>query len=251
MTTLGNEILRDTAETTKNRAHAIKSRLEEMGYKAPLSHAYEILATSRGYRNWPTMKSTLDKIGEVVPSDERSAVQRPRFGDVQGSTNSKVIMRSMEEEEKLVWTPQERLDKGSAIEITTWVIGKIEDKSSWGAEWKGRAVALLFGIIETLVYLRDQKGVDLDVKNIRDHLALDRYVKFAWGTVRSDVPNEIRCPISNYLNSGGYVDAGGRDQSDTIVEVHGFLEELISDALAMIETDLKWHAFKVKRHSVG
>lgn len=59
MTNLGNENLRADDETTKRRAYAIKERLQELGHKVPLTHAYEILACSCGFRNWPTMKAAL------------------------------------------------------------------------------------------------------------------------------------------------------------------------------------------------
>ena len=248
MTTLGNENLCNDAETTKKRAHAIKSRLGEMGHKAPLSHAYEILATSCGYRNWPTMKAARAKVEEVSSSTQRNVVQPPMF---RGSSNTKMIGPTIFSPEELPWTHQDRLEKGSANDITSWIVGKISDEGSWGAEWKGRVVGLLFGIMRALVYLRDQKGRDLNLKTVRGHLPLDRYVKFAWGIIHSDVPDQVLRPISSYLNATGYVDGSGRDQSDAVVEVHGYLEAIISDALGMIETDLKWHAFKVKRHSVG
>ncbi|MCV9964993.1 hypothetical protein OIU34_24155 [Pararhizobium sp. BT-229] len=60
MTNLGNENLRADDETTKRRAYSIKERLQELGHKVPLTHAYEILATSCGFRNWPTMKAALE-----------------------------------------------------------------------------------------------------------------------------------------------------------------------------------------------
>ena len=247
MTTLGNENLCDDAVATKKRAQAIKSRLEEMGHKAPLSHAYEILATSCGYRNWPTMKAN---VGKKVENARGPYI----FGRVQGSTNTKIIMRT--EDPDLKWvgvgpaTP-DLFDKATYDEITALIAGKISDEGSWGAMWKGRVVGFLTGIIWALVCLRDQKGSALNVETIRRHLSLDHYVKFAWGTIKSDVPDQLRRLIASYMNGAGYVDAPGRDQSDAVKEAHGYLEALISDALCMIETDLKWHAFKVKRSAVG
>jgi hypothetical protein len=49
MTTLGNEKLHADAESAKRRAYTIKDRLSELGHKVPLTHAYEILASSCGY----------------------------------------------------------------------------------------------------------------------------------------------------------------------------------------------------------
>jgi intracellular multiplication protein IcmB len=59
MTSLGNENLRADEETAKRRAYALKNRMKELGHEIPLTHAYEALATSCGFRNWPTMKAQL------------------------------------------------------------------------------------------------------------------------------------------------------------------------------------------------
>lgn len=57
MTTLGNENARSPIEKLKKRAYTIQSRMKELGHQVSLAHAYEVLATSSGFRNWPTMKA--------------------------------------------------------------------------------------------------------------------------------------------------------------------------------------------------
>jgi hypothetical protein len=42
-------------------ARNIESRMNHLGYQAPLSHAYEILAASRGHRNWATMTALVER----------------------------------------------------------------------------------------------------------------------------------------------------------------------------------------------
>ncbi|MCZ7861512.1 hypothetical protein O9X98_08880 [Agrobacterium salinitolerans] len=248
MTKLGNENLCAVTETTKRRAHAIKARLGAMGYNASLSHAYEVLATASGYRNWPTMKAASVKVADGGSAAKNDMAQRPPSAVVLGSTNSKVLLRPELELAYPAYTSaRERLEKASAGDLTTWIVRKIDDEGSWAAQWKGRVTALLYGIMQALVYLRDHKGDDLDIKAIRDCLPLDRYLKFARGVMLLDAPENIRRPISVYFNAADYVDADARDQSEAVVEAHGYLEALISDALCMIETELRWHAFRVKR----
>lgn len=46
-------------ERVNKSAYSIKERLTELGHKIPLTHVYEILATSAGFRNWSTMKAKL------------------------------------------------------------------------------------------------------------------------------------------------------------------------------------------------
>jgi hypothetical protein len=61
MTNLGNENLCADSEQAKRRAKSIKTRMKELGYEMPLTHAYEALASSCGFRNWPTMKAQFDQ----------------------------------------------------------------------------------------------------------------------------------------------------------------------------------------------
>jgi intracellular multiplication protein IcmB len=83
MTNLGNENLCADSEQAKRRAKSIKARMKELGYEMPLTHAYEALASSCGFRNWPTMKaqfasqtasksSFLDQLQVSVAGDENS-----------------------------------------------------------------------------------------------------------------------------------------------------------------------------------
>lgn len=64
-----------TLDQAKQRAYALKSRMTELGNTVSMAHAYELVATSCGYRNWPTMKaalvSTVPKPGEVPPTITR------------------------------------------------------------------------------------------------------------------------------------------------------------------------------------
>jgi hypothetical protein len=59
-----------TSDQAKQRAYAIKERMTQLGNPISMTQAYEILATSSGYRNWPTMKGSLEtgKSVQVPPS---------------------------------------------------------------------------------------------------------------------------------------------------------------------------------------
>ncbi|MBY3151409.1 hypothetical protein HFO56_03275 [Rhizobium laguerreae] len=245
MTTLGNENLR--AETAKKRAHAIKTRLEALGHPVSLSHGYEVLATSCGHRNWPTMKAGLDNVepthGVEKTAPDREAPASPFLG----STNTKVIMRR--EEDAVVRAvlfaccPSKRLELGEADDITSWIAGKICDRGAWGAEWKGRLTAFLTGLIRALVYHRDRHGQILDVHTIRANLPIGRYVTLAYEVMRSEMPEGTRRMMSTYLSACGYVEDAGSNQPVALKEKHGYLEAMTSDALQMIETEMKWERF--------
>lgn len=88
MTTLGNENPRD-CDSAKRRAQAMKARLKELGHEIPLTHVYETLATSLGFRNWPTMKahlsSTTATLGTNEVAKDEETVGRPAFLDDDGN----------------------------------------------------------------------------------------------------------------------------------------------------------------------
>lgn len=85
MTALGNENQRD-GDAAKRRAQAMKARLKELGHDIPLTHAYEMLATSCGFRNWPTMKASLSASTSPAAyvEDAEPISGRPAFFDDSG-----------------------------------------------------------------------------------------------------------------------------------------------------------------------
>jgi ABC-type proline/glycine betaine transport system substrate-binding protein len=64
------------ADAAKRAAKRIKDRMGDLGYDAPLSHAYQILASNYGHPNWATMKALLERppSGKPNPSDETGKV---------------------------------------------------------------------------------------------------------------------------------------------------------------------------------
>lgn len=75
MENLGNENSCLDEASAKKRAYALKSRMDELGHAIPLTHAYEAIATSFGYRNWPTMKAALKSsvtLSTTSPSDNNT-----------------------------------------------------------------------------------------------------------------------------------------------------------------------------------
>lgn len=246
MTALGNENL--CAKAAKKRAHAIKTRLEAMGYTASLSHSYELLATSCGHRNWATMKAGLEKASTCPNPQEKVKVELkapPRFGSVMGSINTKVLLRD-EDLRPDNRSPQERFKEDSADDLTAWIAQKIYDGEGWAA-WKGRIVALLTGLMRALVHRRDHECVKLNVEAIRTRLPYDRYVEFAREVLDSDLPDRTRRIMSAYVAGHGYLDDLDRGRSETLLETHSCLEDMISDALRMIETEMKWRSLEARR----
>jgi hypothetical protein len=71
-------------DTAKKRAYGFKARADELRHSIPLTHCYELLAASWGYKNWATVKTKLAEpsvkgavqIG-VVDEESQAAVSLP------------------------------------------------------------------------------------------------------------------------------------------------------------------------------
>ena len=109
---------------------------------------------------------------------------------------------------------------GSAGGLTELLVGLMDEAGGDGALWKGRAVAMLSGIMFALVYMRETEGLLLDVDKLRDYLILENIQKLA---ARSDLPPAVIRSLRAYLVSlPGYAD--GPKQSETTMDQHGFLQ---------------------------
>jgi hypothetical protein len=135
----------------------------------------------------------------------------------------------------------------SADALTLWISGKVCDRGEWGVRSKGRITALLTSLMRVLVYHRDHNGRHLDTNVIRANLSIDGYVKLAYEALQSRIPEGDKRVISTYLTTFGYVDASSDGQQEAVKENHAYLEALTLDALRMIDTEIKWEKFNIKR----
>lgn len=94
MTTLGNENLCADSDTAKRRAYLIKSRMDELGHKLPLTHAYEVLAAACGYRNWPTMRAQFEFAASKTPCEARKLPETVAYSFGGDGENAPALLRS-------------------------------------------------------------------------------------------------------------------------------------------------------------
>lgn len=114
---------------------------------------------------------------------------------------------------------------GGADVLTQVLVSLLGDAGSDGVAWKGRATAMLTGVMRALVFLRDCGRLDLDVNAIRDHLNLRRIIDLADDGKYPDMPASIRKSVTSYLTSlPGYQPEKGYKQAQTTLDHHGFLE---------------------------
>lgn len=110
---------------------------------------------------------------------------------------------------------------GSAAGLTELLVGLMDDAGGDNAMWKGRAISLISGIMLALVWLRDNKGLLLDVDQIRKYLLLDEIQVLS---KRKDLPPHVIEAIEAYLVSLPGYNAKSPKQSETVNDQHGYLQ---------------------------
>lgn len=112
---------------------------------------------------------------------------------------------------------------GDAEQIRSLLVGLMREAGGDGAMWKGRASIMLKGILNALVYLRDEASLNLDITQLQDVMPLDEVVNLSF---RRDIPKQATEALKNYLAQiPGYTeeDALKRQIAPKCYEQHGFL----------------------------
>jgi intracellular multiplication protein IcmO len=132
---------------------------------------------------------------------------------------------------------------GSSDNLTQMVVSLMDDVGGDGAMWKGRATAMLTGVMRALTWLREQNLIDLNVGEIRDHMNLKKIIDLADATKFPDMPQHIRKSIRSYLLSlPGFQEDKGYKQSQTTLDQHGYLEMQFTKILGNL-ADVYGHIF--------
>ena len=130
--------------------------------------------------------------------------------------------------------------QGSAETLTHLVVSLMDDVGGDGAMWKGRASAMLAGVMRALCWLRDNRGQRLDTSVIRDHMNLRHMIALMDG---SGIPEVHVSSIRAYLRSlPGYVEERGNKQPQTALDQHGYLEMQFTKILGSM-ADVYGHIF--------
>lgn len=124
---------------------------------------------------------------------------------------------------------------GPAETLRSLVVSLMRD-SGGDDMWKGRASALLAATLQTLVYLRDNQGLNISVGVLREYLPLDRTLEL---TQRTDIPEHSIGLLKKYLlDLPGYneADALAGDISPKCYEQHGFLTMQLTEVLSELSS---------------
>lgn len=131
---------------------------------------------------------------------------------------------------------------GSADELTQMMVSLMDEVGGDGAMWKGRAVAMLTGVMRALVEKRDKGLIDLNVGEIRRHMVLNAIEELAKD--RKNLSPSTIAAIEAYLKSlPGYKEnPGEKGQAQTTLDQHGYLQMQFTKILGSL-TDVYGHIF--------
>ncbi len=132
---------------------------------------------------------------------------------------------------------------GSSDSLTQMIVSLMDETGGDGAMWKGRATAMLTGVMRALSWLRDEGIVDLNVGEIRDFMTLKRIIDLGDPNKFPDMPQAIRGTIRSYLTSlPGFQEEKGYKQAQTTLDQHGYLEMQFTRILGSL-ADVYGHIF--------
>lgn len=135
---------------------------------------------------------------------------------------------------------------GSSDSLTQMVVSLMDDSGGEGGMWKGRATAMLTGIMRALCWLRDNGILELNVGAMREFMNLDKIIDLADETKYPEMPPQIRGSIKAYLRSlPGFQEDKGKNQGNTTRDQHGYLEMQFTKILGSL-ADVYGHIFKTE-----
>lgn len=147
-------------------------------------------------------------------------------------TGSKDVFGPQEQKLSNTVNPFSTGNSGALIQL---LVSLMSTGEKGGDMWSDRAASLAGAVLMTLVYMRDQKEILLDVEVIRQYLTLD--VLLALYKKRTDFPPHIRDALRGYFVSiPGYQD-GKTKQEATVLEQHGFLQMQFSKILGSLSDE--------------
>ena len=118
--------------------------------------------------------------------------------------------------------PFRSLSSDAIVQILTTLMDGVNAED---AMWRGRAIAMLTGVVRVATWLRDYQGIPLTISALRNMCHLSTIVELASTAAYPDMPASIQNVIHAYLNSlPGYSAAKGKTQAQTTLDQHGYLE---------------------------
>ena len=131
------------------------------------------------------------------------------------------------------------LSTGSSDNLTQLLVGLMSDPSAYADERRGKATALLTGLMRLLVHRRNEGGLALDFGTVRDHLTLSTLVGLAEGGEGADLPDDGRAALRSYLSTlPHYNPERGARQAQATMDAHADVEMHLARALGTLADSL-------------
>ncbi len=121
---------------------------------------------------------------------------------------------------------------GTADNLNSLIVGLMRDAGGDGAMWKGRARTMLKGLLNALVFKRDNEGLNLDIMEIRNYFPLDKIYNLSRDPSLED---SARDPIRKYLlELPGFSEeqAAVGDIPGKAIEQHNFLTMQLTEVMS-------------------
>jgi hypothetical protein len=123
----------------------------------------------------------------------------------------------------------------SSDNLTEMMVALLDEPGGDGPLWKGRATAMMTGLMRALTYLRDEYGLELTASTIRDYVGLEALISFLDDQKYRVLPESVRFPIKSYLTSlPGFRLEKGLRQAQTTIDQHGYLDMQFSRILSAL-----------------
>ena len=123
---------------------------------------------------------------------------------------------------------------GTSDDIVNHIREILPDAAPSGDDfWVRKSNRMLKGVLEAMVWLRDEGMIDIDAMEIREFLALQRVIDLADKDKFPDMPEGIRIDIQGYLETLPGFDRSrvARDQEVPTHDIHGALSIQFSKEL--------------------
>jgi intracellular multiplication protein IcmO len=139
---------------------------------------------------------------------------------------------------------------GSAEQLRSLIMGLMRGSGGGdGDMWKGRASAMLGGLLKALVCMRNRGEIELDIGAVRSWMPLDKVIEIS---KRKDLPKSAIAPIKSFLMElPGYneVDAVMNRISSKAYEQHTYLTMQISEIMGDL-SETYGHIFNVRKGEI-
>jgi intracellular multiplication protein IcmO len=138
------------------------------------------------------------------------------------------------------------LATGNADSLTELIVSLLPG-SGGGDMWKGRASVFIGALFKSLVYLRDQGKILLDIDATRKYFTLQKIIELS---LREDIPIKYRDGLVQYvINLPGYVEPTPSnptpEQADSVAEQHGYITMQFTETFGLL-SDTYGHIMKTQ-----